>query len=188
MRILVLNADYPRFLSWLYRRQPGLENASYETQMAARNASLFGCRRLLLAEFRRPGPPFGGDPRQQSLASGGMGTRARDGRRNRGAFRHTTRHGASSLDSARRDAAKTDAAAVGPQGWPRVRAHCATAMRSDTNALTSSTGRLSNARSVAPATANGAALRNCPSIHRQECVTRAPRKNGNSRGASIIKR
>src|SRR3954453_14089713 len=42
MRILVLNADYPRFLAWFYRRQPGLENASYQTQMAARNASLFG--------------------------------------------------------------------------------------------------------------------------------------------------
>jgi hypothetical protein len=42
MRILVLNADYPRFLAWFYRRQPGLENAAYETQMAARNASLFG--------------------------------------------------------------------------------------------------------------------------------------------------
>src|SRR3954451_13008285 len=42
MRILVLNADYPRFLTWFYRRRPGLENAPYETQMAARNASLFG--------------------------------------------------------------------------------------------------------------------------------------------------
>jgi len=42
MRILVFNADYPRFLAWLYGRQPGLENASYATQMAARNASLFG--------------------------------------------------------------------------------------------------------------------------------------------------
>src|ERR1700736_570331 len=42
MRILVLNADYPRFLAWLYRRQPGLESAPYATQMAARNASLFG--------------------------------------------------------------------------------------------------------------------------------------------------
>jgi spore maturation protein CgeB len=42
MRILVLNADYPRFLAWFYRRQPGLENASYEMQMTARNASLFG--------------------------------------------------------------------------------------------------------------------------------------------------
>jgi hypothetical protein len=42
MRILVLNADYPRFLAWFYRRQPGLENTPYATQMAARNASLFG--------------------------------------------------------------------------------------------------------------------------------------------------
>jgi spore maturation protein CgeB len=42
MRILVLNADYPRFLTWFYRRQPGLERAPYAAQMAARNASLFG--------------------------------------------------------------------------------------------------------------------------------------------------
>jgi spore maturation protein CgeB len=42
MRILTLNADYPRFLDWFYRRQPGLENAPYATLMAARNASLFG--------------------------------------------------------------------------------------------------------------------------------------------------
>ena len=42
MRILVLNADYPRFLAWLYRRKPGLENAGYAAQMAARNDSLFG--------------------------------------------------------------------------------------------------------------------------------------------------
>src|SRR3954466_4594114 len=41
MRILVLNADYPRFLTWLYHRQPGLDKAGYATQMAARNASLF---------------------------------------------------------------------------------------------------------------------------------------------------
>lgn len=42
MRVLILNADYVRFLAWLYRRQPGLENATYDTQMAARNVSLFG--------------------------------------------------------------------------------------------------------------------------------------------------
>src|SRR5437764_1996666 len=42
MRILILNADYPRFLTWLYRGQSELENASYAVQMAARNASLFG--------------------------------------------------------------------------------------------------------------------------------------------------
>ena len=42
MRILVLNADYPRFLSWMYRRHPGLGSAGYAAQMSARNASLFG--------------------------------------------------------------------------------------------------------------------------------------------------
>ena len=42
MRILILNADYPRFLNWLYRQTPGLGSAGYADQMAARNASLFG--------------------------------------------------------------------------------------------------------------------------------------------------
>jgi len=42
MRILVLNADYPRFLSWFYGRQLGLEKTAYRTQMARRNESLFG--------------------------------------------------------------------------------------------------------------------------------------------------
>src|SRR3954447_23609140 len=42
MRILILNADYPRFLAWLYRRHPGLESGSYQAQMSARNATLFG--------------------------------------------------------------------------------------------------------------------------------------------------
>jgi hypothetical protein len=46
MRILILNADYPRFLAWFYRSRPALESAPYATQMAARNASLFG-----LADF-----------------------------------------------------------------------------------------------------------------------------------------
>jgi spore maturation protein CgeB len=42
MRILLLNADYPRFLAWFYQRHPGLEKESYAVQMTARNASLFG--------------------------------------------------------------------------------------------------------------------------------------------------
>src|SRR5258708_38696703 len=46
MRIIVLNGDYLRFQAWLYRRQVGLESASYAAQMAARNANLFG-----LADF-----------------------------------------------------------------------------------------------------------------------------------------
>ncbi|MDO8401210.1 MAG: glycosyltransferase [Bradyrhizobium sp.] len=57
MRILVLNADYPRFLAWLYRRQPGLENTSYDAQMAARNASLFGVADFYSRNFAASGHP-----------------------------------------------------------------------------------------------------------------------------------
>src|SRR5882757_1921796 len=57
MRILVLNADYPRFLAWLYRRRPGLENASYGAQMAARNASLFGVADFYSRNFAASGHP-----------------------------------------------------------------------------------------------------------------------------------
>jgi hypothetical protein len=57
MRVLILNADYPRFLSWLYRREPGLENASYAGQMAARNASLFGVADFYSRNFTALGHP-----------------------------------------------------------------------------------------------------------------------------------
>ncbi|WP_454626219.1 CgeB family protein [Bradyrhizobium cenepequi] len=57
MRILVLNADYPRFLAWLYRSQPGLENASYASQMAARNASLFASADFCSKNFTAWGHP-----------------------------------------------------------------------------------------------------------------------------------
>jgi hypothetical protein len=57
MRILVLNADYPRFQAWLYRRQPGLENAPYAVQMAARNASLFGLADFYSRNFAALGHP-----------------------------------------------------------------------------------------------------------------------------------
>src|SRR5437879_7173082 len=55
MRILVLNADYPRFLDWLYRREQGLESASYVRQMAARNASLFGVADFYSRNFATAG-------------------------------------------------------------------------------------------------------------------------------------
>jgi hypothetical protein len=51
MRILVLNADYPRFLAWFYRRQAELESASYATQPACL-ASPISIRKL-----RRVGHP-----------------------------------------------------------------------------------------------------------------------------------
>src|SRR5436190_2391748 len=57
MRILVLNADYPRFLAWFYRRQAGLESTSYATQMAARNASLFGVADFYSKNFVALGHP-----------------------------------------------------------------------------------------------------------------------------------
>src|SRR6266478_6082004 len=57
MRILVLNADYPRFLAWLYRGQSGLENAPYAAQMAARNASLFGVADFYSRNFAASGHP-----------------------------------------------------------------------------------------------------------------------------------
>jgi spore maturation protein CgeB len=41
-RILFLNRDYRAFLAWLYRRRPGLALCSFEAQMQARDASLFG--------------------------------------------------------------------------------------------------------------------------------------------------
>jgi hypothetical protein len=57
MRILVLNADYPRFLAWLYRGRPGLENAPYASQMAARNASLFAGADFYSKNFTAWGHP-----------------------------------------------------------------------------------------------------------------------------------
>lgn len=57
MRILVLNADYPRFLAWLYRRQAGLESADYAAQMAARNQSLFGVADFYSRNFAALGHP-----------------------------------------------------------------------------------------------------------------------------------
>jgi spore maturation protein CgeB len=57
MRILVLNSDYPRFQAWLYRGQPGLENAPYAAQMATRNASLFGLVDFFSRNFAVLGHP-----------------------------------------------------------------------------------------------------------------------------------
>ncbi|MEH2561417.1 CgeB family protein [Bradyrhizobium sp. AZCC 2289] len=57
MRILVLNADYPRFLAWLYRRKPGLERAAYAAQMTARSESLFGVADFYSRNFTALGHP-----------------------------------------------------------------------------------------------------------------------------------
>jgi spore maturation protein CgeB len=55
MRILILSADYPRFLRDLYLSRPGLAESSYATQMAARNASLFGVADFYSRNFRAHG-------------------------------------------------------------------------------------------------------------------------------------
>lgn len=55
MRVLILNGDYPRFLKWLYGREPDLATASYSEQMAARNASLFGVADFYSSNFRAHG-------------------------------------------------------------------------------------------------------------------------------------
>ena len=57
MRILILNADYPRFLAWLYRAHAGLEHAAHADQMKARNASLFGSSDFYSRRFTGLGHP-----------------------------------------------------------------------------------------------------------------------------------
>ena len=42
MRIFIINIDYERFLAQFYASQPGLREASYADQLAARDATLFG--------------------------------------------------------------------------------------------------------------------------------------------------
>ena len=55
MRILVLNADYPKFLRALYLENPHLAAASYEAQMTVRNDSLFGVADYYSRNFRAHG-------------------------------------------------------------------------------------------------------------------------------------
>src|SRR5579872_2012116 len=55
MRIMVLSADYPRFLRDLYLSRPGLAQRSYAEQMAARNDSLFGVADFYSRNFRAQG-------------------------------------------------------------------------------------------------------------------------------------
>jgi spore maturation protein CgeB len=55
MRIIILSADYPRFLQDLYLSRPGLWERSYAEQMAARNHSLFGVADFYSRNFRAHG-------------------------------------------------------------------------------------------------------------------------------------
>jgi spore maturation protein CgeB len=55
MRFLVVNADYPEFLRWLYSEHPGLEQETYEEQMRARAHSLFGVADFYSSNLRKLG-------------------------------------------------------------------------------------------------------------------------------------
>lgn len=55
MRFLILNTDYPGFLSWLYAQHPGLGDRPYEEQMRARVESLFGVADFYSSNLRQLG-------------------------------------------------------------------------------------------------------------------------------------
>jgi len=55
MRFLIINADYPKFLTEHYLLHPGLHQAGYAEQLAARNASLFGVADFYSRNFKAQG-------------------------------------------------------------------------------------------------------------------------------------
>jgi len=55
MRFLILNADYPGFLRWLYSEHLGLEKQPYEEQLRVRNESLFGVADFYSSNLRKLG-------------------------------------------------------------------------------------------------------------------------------------
>jgi hypothetical protein len=55
MRILIINADYPKFLKHLYGAGRVLREASYDTQLRARNESLFGVADFYSRNFHAQG-------------------------------------------------------------------------------------------------------------------------------------
>jgi spore maturation protein CgeB len=55
MRFLIINTDYPQFLSWLYGQHPGLESEAYEEQLQLRNESLFGVADFYSSNLRELG-------------------------------------------------------------------------------------------------------------------------------------
>lgn len=55
MKILIVNTDYPAYLTWLYQRNPGLSESCYDDQMRARNASLFGVADFYSSNLRKYG-------------------------------------------------------------------------------------------------------------------------------------
>src|ERR1051326_2029511 len=55
MRFVILNTDYPEFLTWLYTQNPGLEGASYPEQLRVRMDTCFGVADFYSSNLRRLG-------------------------------------------------------------------------------------------------------------------------------------
>lgn len=55
MRIIILNRDYPAFLTQMYSMRPGLHLQSYDSQVSERNSTLFGVADYYSANFRAEG-------------------------------------------------------------------------------------------------------------------------------------
>ena len=55
MKFLIINTDYPEFLTWLYTRNTGLENKSYDEQMRVRMDSLFGIADFYSSNLKKLG-------------------------------------------------------------------------------------------------------------------------------------
>lgn len=55
MKFLILNGDYPQFLSWLYKKHRGLGDATYDEQMRVRKESLFGVADFYSSNLKKHG-------------------------------------------------------------------------------------------------------------------------------------
>jgi spore maturation protein CgeB len=55
MKILIVYSDYPEFLKWFYDQNPGLAELPYDSQMRARNESLFGVADFYSRNLRKHG-------------------------------------------------------------------------------------------------------------------------------------
>ena len=55
MKFLILNADYPEFIKWLYDGHPRLHEQPFETQMQVRMESLFGTADFYSSNLRKLG-------------------------------------------------------------------------------------------------------------------------------------
>jgi spore maturation protein CgeB len=55
LKCIILNAEYPEYLTWLYSHHPGLEKQPYDEQLRVRNETLFGTVDFYSSNLRRLG-------------------------------------------------------------------------------------------------------------------------------------